>query len=108
MVLSGECSCKAGQSGVGSHSGVLLLTLLNTKDVCTSQHCDWKGPATNQVDIESEFFRNIRIFNTEKDQDQNAKSRPYPGVYTAGPKVNPTSFVNGLLDTMSSFNTECP
>jgi hypothetical protein len=106
MVHSGECTCKAGQSGVCSHTGALLLTLLNTRAACTSQLCGWKGPAVNPLKLEPALFRDIRIYNPEKDSE-NEKSRPYPGVYSAGPKVSTATFAEDLLDAMKSFNTDC-
>lgn len=35
------------------------------------------------------------------------KYRPYPGIYSAGLKVDQEAFLNHLLDGMSAFDTEC-
>ncbi len=104
MVRSGECSCKAGQSGVCAHVGALLLTLVNVREACTSHTCEWKA-ATGNIKVEPQCCEAIQIYKPEKDIRE--KCRPYPGIYSAGPKVDPDAFVKDLLDAMDSCNSDC-
>ncbi len=104
MVRSGECSCKAGQSGVCAHVGALLLTLVNVREACTPHTCEWKA-ATCNVKVEPQRCEAIRIYNPEKDVRE--KCRPYTGIYSAGPKVDPGVFVKYLLDALQSCNSDC-
>ncbi|XP_014666936.1 PREDICTED: uncharacterized protein LOC106808645 [Priapulus caudatus] len=104
MVQGGECTCKSGQSGVCSHVGALLLSLVKICDACTSQTCQWKTAPTGNVRLEPALSSNIRIYNPEK--DIIAKSRPYPGVYSAGPAVDGDAFLKDLLDGMATCNSD--
>lgn len=42
----GSCNCKAGLSGVCSHVGGLLFTVVKIKNPCTSRECEWQRPRT--------------------------------------------------------------
>ena len=44
----------------------------------------------------------MNIYNPEK--DAIIKSRPYPGVYNAGPAVDGDAFLKDLLDGMATWN----
>ena len=105
MVQSGECSCKAGQSGVCAHVGALLLTLVNIKSACTSHICEWKAASDGGLKIEPQRCCDIRIYNPEKDVEE--KIKPYPDVYQAGPKLDNNAFVDLLLDAMADCNDDC-
>jgi hypothetical protein len=105
MVQTGECTCKAGQSGVCAHVGALLLTLVKICDACTSQACQWKAAPTGSIKLDPQQICDIRIFNPEK--DNIAKHRPYPGIYSAGPTVDPGVFVEDLLDAINTCNSDC-
>ena len=52
MVQGMESTCKSGQSGVCSHVGALLLSLVKIRDACTSQTCQWKAAPTGNVHLE--------------------------------------------------------
>ena len=46
----------------------------------------------------------MKIYNPEK--DALIKSRPYPGVYNAGPAVDGDAFLKDLLDGMATCNSD--
>ena len=104
MVQGGECTCKSGQSGVCSHVGALLLSLVKIRDACTSQTCQWKAAPTGNVHLEPALSSAMKIYNPEK--DALIKSRPYPGVYNAGPAVDGDAFLKDLLDGMATCNSD--
>ena len=89
MVQTAECTCRAGQSGVFAHAGALLLSLVNIREACTSQSCQWKAPH-DQCGVRGTQFCDIVIYNPER--ATAVKRRPYPGMYNAGPVVNAGPF----------------
>ena len=106
MVASGICTCKAGQSGACAHIGALLLTVVKTREACTSPSCQWKGPAGNPMKLEPARACDIHVYNPEKDKGTQATQKPYPGVYQTSPMVNSESFLQDLLNGMETLNQE--
>ena len=70
MVQSGQYMCKAGQSGVClcAHAAALLLSLVKIREACTLQSCQWKAPPMSNVQLESQQFGDIVIYNPEREQ----------------------------------------
>jgi hypothetical protein len=96
---------QSGQSGVCAHVGALLLTLVSIRGACTSHTCEWKAATDGGVKLAPQCCCNIRIYNPVNDAEE--KTRPYPGVYQAGPNIDNNSFVEDLLDAMANCNSDC-
>ena len=76
---------------------------MNVREACTSHTCEWKAVTCN-FKVEPQHCEAIRIYSPE--EDVRERCLPYPGAYSAGPKVDPNAFVKHLLDAMESCNSD--
>lgn len=98
-IESGHCNCKPGLSGLCSHIGGLLLTLVEIKEACTSKGCAWLKPQTD-LQMKPKRLEDIR-FTTNGE----ATTKPYPDTYQAGLCKDPDTF---LCDIMAGLKVANP
>lgn len=104
FVHSAVCTCKAGLSGVCSHVGGLLFTLVKIKNSCTSQVCQWQRPRKITNPPSPKKLADLQFFKTDG-ADKEIPQKPYPGIYQAGPCNDPDKF---LADVLNGLKTACP
>lgn len=104
FVYSAVCTCKAGLSGVCSHVGGLLFTLVKIKNSCTSQVCQWQRPRKITNPPSPKKLADLQFFKTDG-ADKEIPQKPYPGIYQAGPCNAPDKFLAEVLD---GLKTACP
>ena len=100
-VVSAYCNCKAGEAGLCAHVGGLLFSLVNVKNVCTSQICRWNEP---QPMLKKPAPR--RVHEVKFSQD-DGKLRPYPDAMQFSACKDPDQFLIDLLDGMDIINPGC-
>ena len=104
-VQSAYCTCPAGKSHVCCHTGALLFHLVKIRNACTSHGCTWLEPDNNYSET-LKRFSDIVITNTaEKTATPSVK--PYPGVYKAGPCVDPDQFYKDCIAGLADVNPDC-
>lgn len=94
-----SCNCKAGLSGVCSHVGGLLFTVVKIKNPCTSRECEWQRPRTISNPPSPKRLQDIRFVKTDNDacSHETPTVKPYPGVYQAGQCNDPDNFLKEIL-----------
>ena len=91
---SALCDCKPGVSGLCSHVGGLLLTLVKISTACTSRACGWLQPQTLKK-LSPKRLCDIKFVNPTVDKEQPI--RPYPDTYQAGPCKDPEKFLQDIM-----------
>lgn len=106
FVHSAVCTrtCKSGLSGVCSHVGGLLFTLVKIKSSCTSQVCQWQRPRTITNPPSPKKLADLQFIKTDG-ADKEIHQKPYPGVYQASSCNDPDKFLAEVLD---GIKTACP
>lgn len=97
FVHSAVCTCKAGLSGVCSHVGGLLFTLVKIKGSCTSQVCQWQRPRKITNPSSPKKLEDLQFIKTDG-VDKEIPQKPYPGVYQASSCNDPDKFLAEVLD----------
>ncbi|XP_033762292.1 uncharacterized protein LOC117343858 [Pecten maximus] len=101
-IICATCDCKAGLSGVCSHVGGLLLTVVKVRTSCTSTGCTWLEPNASLTRPLSP--KRIADINFETDSTKDHAIKPFPNVYQAGPGKDPCSFFNDILKGLKLAN----
>lgn len=104
FVHSAVCTCKAGLSGVCSHVGGLLFTLVKIKSSCTSHVCQWQRPRKITNPFSPKKLEDLQFIKTDG-VDKEIPQKPYPGVYQASSFNDPDKFLAEVLD---GLKTACP
>ena len=76
LVISGKCTCPAGNSSYCNHAMALLLEIADCslnelrffpqEVLCTSKSCQWEIPSTNQKSKKSVMNTDIENFGIKK------------------------------------------
>lgn len=103
------CNCKAGSSGVCSHIGGTLLTLVKIKNACTTQSCRWIEPPELVGQREPLRLQDISMLNTAKESTREPVQKPYPEVFNPS-KCADTNMCSGtfLEDLLDGLATTAP
>ena len=106
-VVKGYCNCKAGATGLCSHVGGTLYTLLSIREACTSAACSWTQPPVLAGQMTAQRVCDIRIHKPEKNNAPVQKA--YPGVFQTDRCENRDSCASDFLsDLLDGLKTACP
>ncbi|XP_052809849.1 uncharacterized protein LOC128238216 [Mya arenaria] len=90
-IEGGKCNCKTGLTGLCSHIGGLLITVVQIKNACTTKGCEWLRPQTD-LQLKPQRLRDIKFSSNEE-----APIKPHPEVYQAGPCQDPERFLEDIM-----------
>ena len=105
-VYSGHCNCKAGVTGLCSHVGGTLFTLLKIREACTSSLCEWVKPPVPTSQVQPQRVCDIRIHKPEKENAPVQKA--YPGVFNPARCDVENCATDFLTDLLDGLETACP